>query len=244
MKIAQVLSLLLDYPTETLQEAQAELEQIVADSPLSATAKQALLQFVQEQCAMDLMDWQVQYNNLFERGRSLSLLLFEHLHGESRDRGQAMVDLMKQYTEAGLEIGVRELPDFIPLYLEFLSTQGAENLKLGIQETAHILAVLTARLEQRESGYASVFHALLDLGQVDIDLEDVHRQIKNEQRDDTKEALDKVWEEEMVTFGPSADNDACSSGISRPSESQRKDQYIPIDWADKLDRSLSTEQRG
>ena len=54
--------------------------------------------------------------------RRLSLHLFEHVHGESRDRGQAMVDLKAMYENAGLFV-TRELPDYVPLLLEFLSTQ-------------------------------------------------------------------------------------------------------------------------
>lgn len=234
MKIAQVISFLLDYPTEELLAAKDELLTVVKASALADEQQQRLLNFIEQKFTGELMDWQAEYNGLFERGRSLSLLLFEHIHGESRARGQAMVDLLNQYKEAGLDIGVRELPDYIPLYLEFLSTQGEENLKLGLQEIAHILALLTARLEQRDSSYAALTQSLLCLSGAEVDLADVHRQIATEARDDTKEALDKVWEEEMVTFGPDANADACSTGGYKPSESQRKDQYVPIQWADEL----------
>lgn len=241
MQIARVISLLLDYPTEGIVAAKQDLLHIIAESNLVDVRKADLAVFVERRCAGNLMDWQSEYDSLFERGRSLSLLLFEHVHGESRDRGQAMVNLMNQYKEAGLEIGVRELPDYIPLYLEFLSTQGEENLVLGLQEVAHILALLTARLEQRSSDYAAVTHALLNISGVAVDLDDVREQIANEKRDDTKEALDKVWEEEMVTFGPDSQGDGCSSGVNKPSESQRKDQYVPINWADMKDAGNSSE---
>lgn len=245
MKIAQVISLLLDYPTEDLLEAKQPIVEIISTSQLASEHKQAMFDFVENRFNGDLMDWQAEYNGLFERGRSLSLLLFEHIHGESRDRGQAMVNLLKQYKEAGLDIGVRELPDYIPLYLEFLSTQGDENLVLGLQEIAHVLATLSARLEQRESNYAAVTNSLLNLSGVQVDMADIHSQIANEERDDTSEALDKVWEEEMVTFGPDSGNDGCSSGTSKPSESQRKDQYVPIQWADELLKSSElAEKRG
>lgn len=130
MKILQVLSLLLDYPTELLSDSRDELINLTQDSSLSVKAKEAVLAFINTRLDGDLMDWQVDYDGLFERGRSLSLLLFEHLHGESRDRGQAMVNLQNQYKEAGLEIGLKELPDYVPLYLEFLSTQEMTTLAL------------------------------------------------------------------------------------------------------------------
>lgn len=244
MQIVNVISLLLDYPTAGLIEAQNDLLDIIENSTLPASEKQGLATFVQERCATELVDWQAEYDAMFERGRALSLLLFEHVHGESRDRGQAMVNLMKQYKDAGLELDVRELPDYIPLYLEFLSTQGEENLQLGLQEVAHILALLAARLETRESNYAALMHALIHLSGVTVDVDDVREQIANEERDDTKEALDKVWEEEMVTFGPDSSADGCSSAVTKPSESQRKDQLVPITWSDFKDAGQTEVQRG
>ena len=182
---------------------------------------------------MDILDWQSDYDGLFERGRSLSLLLFEHVHGESRDRGQAMIDLIQQYKSAGLDIGVRELPDYIPLFLEFLSTQGDENAQGWLQDVSHILGLLAVRLAKRDSNYATLFRALVHLSGAQINYEDLSEQIKDEKRDDTNEALDKVWEEEMVKFGQEANAEqGCPSGQYRPSESQRRDKDVPIQFVD------------
>ncbi|MAO68879.1 MULTISPECIES: nitrate reductase molybdenum cofactor assembly chaperone [Idiomarina] len=232
MQVLQVISLLLDYPKPELVEARAELEQMIQQSPLSADDKAALEAFIEHRTSMSLMDWQSEYDGLFERGRALSLLLFEHVHGESRDRGQAMVDLMNQYKTAGLDLGVKELPDYIPLYLEFLSTQGDENARLGLEEVAHILALLTARLEQRGSNYSLLFQTLLSISGVQIDLDDVRQQIANEKRDDTSKELDKVWEEEAVTFAGNDQMQGCPTAQNRPSEGQRRDQYVPLNTDD------------
>ncbi|MBV2127585.1 nitrate reductase molybdenum cofactor assembly chaperone [Arsukibacterium indicum] len=231
MDIIRVISLLLDYPELQLQQASSDLLAIVRQADISAKQQLQLTEFINERSQSDIMDWQSEYDGLFERGRSLSLLLFEHLHGESRDRGQAMVDLMQQYQQAGLDIGVRELPDYIPLYLEFLATQGEENARLGLAEVAHILSVLQCRLEQRNSNYQALFAALLELSGVQVELEPLREQLKAEKPDHTNEALDKVWEEEMVTFGPGAENDGCATS-SKPSETQRRDQYVPMQWTD------------
>lgn len=231
MQVLQAISLLLDYPRSELVEARTDLEQLVEQSPLNADDKTALITFIEHRTSMSLMDWQSEYDALFERGRALSLLLFEHVHGESRDRGQAMVDLMKQYKSAGLELGVKELPDYIPLYLEFLSTQGDDNARMGLEEAAHILALLTARLEQRGSDYSLLFQTLLSISGVQIDMDDVRQQISNEKRDDTAKELDKVWEEEAVTFTGN-DQQGCPTAQSRPSEGQRKDQYVPLNTDD------------
>lgn len=229
MQVLRLISLLLDYPTEELLAERDALLQVAATANVSTKAQHNLVNFLQHYFAQDLLDWQEGYDSLFERGRSVSLHLFEHVHGESRDRGQAMVDLLNQYKAAGLDIAVKELPDYIPLYLDFLSTQGDENIRLGLQEVAHILALIAARLEQRDSRYALLFDVLLELSQMEIDMADLRAQIANEQPDYTPKELDKVWEEEMVNFMDNTQDSACgtSSGY-RPSESQRKDQYIPL----------------
>ena len=228
MKIFQVVSLLLDYPTEDLVAAQHDLLDVVSASTLDPNIKSQLSDFITSRCNSDLMDWQSDYDGLFERGRSLSLLLFEHIHGESRDRGQAMVNLLDQYKQAGLDLDKKELPDYIPLYLEFLSTQGEENGQIGLEEIAPILAVLACRADQRETNYAALFHTLLALSNAEVDLSDIKAQISTEKRDDTAKELDKVWEEEMVTFmGNDQTDSACGSG-NKPSEQQRKDHYVPL----------------
>ncbi len=231
MQVLSVLSHLLDYPTAALVSAEGELINIVNDSPLSVENKAALNSFIHTQCQQELMDWQAQYDGLFERGRALGLWLFEHVHGESRDRGQAMVDLIEQYKQAGLELNLNELPDYIPLFLEFLATQGSDNAKEWLSDVEHILAILMCRLEKRNSDYAVVFSCLLDIAGSEIDLNALRSQINEEKRDDTKHAIDKEWEEEAVTFGAqSATN--CASSVNRPLESQRKDQYVPVSWTD------------
>ena len=126
MRILKVISLLLDYPSELLRDNHDELAGVITMArEISPTQRIALVGLLDELAGGDLMDVQERYSELFDKGRALSLLLFEHVHGESRDRGQAMVDLMAQYTEAGFAIDVRELPDYIPLYLEYLATRDA-----------------------------------------------------------------------------------------------------------------------
>ena len=233
IKILSLLSRLIDYPTEQLfSHHQDIVEFIQHDKFLDDEQRNGLLAFVEQRFSGDLLDWQSEYDGLFERGRMLSLLLYEHIHGESRDRGQAMVDLLKQYRAAGLDIGVHELPDYIPLFVEFASTQGEENAKGWLQDVAPILALLAVRLQKRDSNYAALFTSLLHISAASIDMQDIALQVKNEKRDDTKKAMDKVWEEEAVTFGGDAVNGGCPTATSKPSESQRRDQDVPIQFFD------------
>jgi nitrate reductase delta subunit len=220
----KAIARLMDYPTAEVQAGAAELNEILLDCPLlSFKLKARLKNWLADYESTDLMDLQEAYGGLFDRGRATSLLLFEHVHGESRDRGQAMVDLMALYNSHGFEINTRELPDYIPMYLEYLSYRPQEEAENGILDVAHILAMVGARLEDRQSGYGLLFRALLDLSQADISVDEFLDQASNEERDDSLEALDKIWEEEAVTFGADDKSAQCpSTGPSvRPNDNQQ-----------------------
>ncbi|MBA1261459.1 nitrate reductase molybdenum cofactor assembly chaperone [Stutzerimonas stutzeri] len=234
MQILKVISLLLDYPDECLREARAELaEAIDAAREISPQLRTALRVLLDELSEGELMDAQERYTDLFDKGRALSLLLFEHVHGESRDRGQAMVDLMAQYQAAGFAIGVRELPDYIPLYLEYLATREALEAREGLADVAHLLALLAARLEERESPHAACFHALLQIAGEPLQetLAGLREQVAAEERDDSLEALDRVWEEEQVNFLQAEQQDRCPSMPSGPGKA-REESPVPLHWTD------------
>jgi nitrate reductase delta subunit len=180
----------------------------------------------------DLMDAQAEYDGLFERGRSLALWLFEHVHGESRDRGQEMVDLISNYRQAGLEINQHELPDYLPLFLEFLSTQGRDNATSWLLDMEHILALLQCRLEKRNSDYRLLFELLLHIAGSRLSLDEVRQRIADEKPDHSKQAIDKEWQEEEVTFGADSLDKDCSGAQRKPSESQRQDLDVPLHWVD------------
>lgn len=196
-----VISRLLEYPDAALWQHQQELFDALASSDnLSKADAQQVGIFLRDLTSQDLLDAQATYSELFDRGRATSLLLFEHVHGESRDRGQAMVDLLAQYERHGLQLDSRELPDHLPLYLEYLAQLPTAEAIGGLQDIAPILALLQARLQQRESHYASLFDALLTLTKTEVDNAQVAEKIAGEARDDTPQALDAVWEEEQVKF--------------------------------------------
>ncbi|UNK54178.1 nitrate reductase molybdenum cofactor assembly chaperone [Rahnella aceris] len=210
MNSLRLTGLLLDYPSEELWQHQPELLEAVAESPeLTQEQRLDLALYITAFCKQDLLDAQSAYTGLFDRGRATSLLLFEHVHGESRDRGQAMVDLMGQYREAGLEIDSRELPDYLPLYLEYLTTRDENQAREGLRDIAPILALLSARMQARDSHYAELFDLLLALSGSDIATETVREGIRQEARDDTPAALDAVWEEEQIKF---LGEQSCASG--------------------------------
>lgn len=223
LKLLKVLSLLIDYPSTELFEGEAfaQCKQLVVKSTLiSPQVRGQIIGLIDELLELGSLEAQSRYDGLFERGRSLSLWLFEHVHGESRDRGQAMVDLMAQYETAGFEIGVKELPDYLPMYLEFLAYQATVidddiQIRMDIADVSHIIALLAARLVERNSLYSSCFNALLQIAGKPLDVVDEYlEKISNEKRDDSLEAIDKDWEEEVVDFLGAQQEERCSSQTS------------------------------
>tara|TARA_R110000868_G_scaffold13892_1_gene64567 strand:+ start:1318 stop:2013 length:696 start_codon:yes stop_codon:yes gene_type:complete len=201
-KTFKVMAALLSYPTADIQDAGRELKAVMAAEGLLSVGQQTRLGHLIDQLAgRDLYDLQERYVSLFDRSRTLSLHLFEHVHGESRARGQAMVDLQNVYGEHGLEINAKELPDFLPLFLEFLSTIPLGEARALLGETSHVLEALRDRLRKRKSIYAAVFRSLLTLAKLDATADQPEIQTEDEEADDL-EALDKAWAEEPVTFGP------------------------------------------
>jgi len=172
-----------------------------------------LHRLLRELASGDLYDLQERYVLLFDRTRSLSLYLFEHVHGESRDRGQAMVDLKAQYEKAGLELDTTELPDFLPLFMEYVSTLPPTEARDTLAQPAHIFAAQAERLRKRRSAYEAVFRALVALSAVAPKADEVSALLTLPDPDaNDLAALDAAWEDEEVRFGPGA-NDGCKDGL-------------------------------
>ncbi|MCE8509053.1 nitrate reductase molybdenum cofactor assembly chaperone [Ruegeria pomeroyi] len=200
----KALSLLLSYPTRELQAAMPEIGGVLAaDSRLTAAARRDLRPLVEALGGRDIYDLEEQYVMLFDRSRTLSLNLFEHVHGESRDRGGAMVSLLETYRAGGFDPVTSELPDHLPVLLEFLSMRPFAEVQETLADAAHIFEALSARLVRRESPYAPAFAALLQLSGAKADREAVAELLDQPEVDPNDlEALDEVWEESEVRFGP------------------------------------------
>lgn len=196
----RALSLLLGYPSAELQAHIDDIRQALRKERLApAAALDALEPLLSKLETGDLFDLQADYTDLFDRSRKLSLHLFEHVHGDSRDRGPAMVDLGQTYIDRGFIMTLSELPDYLPLYLEFLACQPFDEARALLGEPAHVLAALQQRLAERGSPYAAVFGALLALAEARPDAEALKALLE---RDPAAEAdVDDEWREAPVTFG-------------------------------------------
>jgi len=233
--ILKMISRLLDYPSQAMFDASGELIDVVEQSNLRQQHKTQLVSFIQQLTTRDLYDAQENYDLLFDRGRALSLLLFEHVHGESRDRGQAMVNLMNVYKSKGFEVHSSQLPDYIPLYLEFLSEQDKIFAEEWLGDIAHLMTMLSERLIERECYYSILFDSLIEISGIETDRKEISETVKQEQRDDTVEAIDREWEDKEIKFDdpiPSGAGCSSTSGLHQSNNSLDPNtiQQVPIKW--------------
>jgi len=204
-KSLRVLAALLGYPDARLRSHLPEMRGLLGDErALSPSRQTELLALMDTLQRADPLVIEAAYVELFDRGRATSLHLFEHVHGDSRDRGPAMIDLGQTYEKAGLILAEGELPDYLPAVLEFVSTQPPREARAFLAEMAHIFNAIFSALQQRQSAYASVLGALLDLA--------------GEKAQPVKpvpdEPLDESWAEPKVF-------DGCSSkGQAKPGQAQ------------------------
>ena len=163
-KTLRVLAHLLSYPDAELRAHLPELQAALRDEAALSPARLAELDGLITRLARRRpLDVEADHVELFDRGRGTALHLFEHVHGDSRDRGPAMLDLIKTYEEAGLYLGESELPDHLTVVLEYASTQPPAQAAAFLREISHILQVIFSALLKRQSPYASVVAAVLDL---------------------------------------------------------------------------------
>jgi nitrate reductase delta subunit len=200
----RVLSALLTYPDACVREHLPEMRRVISEernfSPSRRSELQALIDGLLRAGPLEA---EANYVELFDRGRSTSLHLFEHVHGDSRDRGPAMIDLGQTYAKAGLMLADGELPDYLPVVLEFVSTQPPREARAFLSEMAHILNAIFGALVQRKSAYASVLGALLELAGEEVTL-------VTPTADDP---LDTSWPE------PAAFDGCSTKGQERPQQS-------------------------
>mgnify|MGYP003620087714 CR=1 FL=1 len=201
----RALALLLGYPDATLrQQLPAPMEALDQEGAIPVARRVELRSLAADLSRRDPLEVEAQYVETFDRGRATSLHLFEHVHGDSRDRGPAMIDLAQTYEKAGMYLAEGEMPDFLPVVLEFTSTQPPREAREFLAEMAHIFNAIFAALQQRGSAYACVLGALLELAGEKASPVEIA----------AEEAIDAVWQEPVVF-------DGCSSkGQSKPDQPQ------------------------
>lgn len=209
IKTYKILSLLLSYPSDELQDFLLEVEKELREEALLQEERiDEIAKFCERFYQIDLTNWQEEYVQLFDYSRSVSLHIFEHIKGDSRDRGQAMVNLMEFYKETGMHLTAKELPDYIPAFLEYLSTLPIPKAADLLAETVNIMDRINEALSESKNPYSAIFKAIISLSAKRPDKAITREMIKNEKPLD----LDAEYEEEAVTFGGAAPS--CSSQVS------------------------------
>ena len=215
----KALGALLDYPSPELQAAADEIEQALREERAVPEAELAgVLALVDRLRRSDIMEAQEYWIGLFDRSKRLALHLYEHSYGESRDRGQAMVNLALTYRMNGFELNAAEMPDYLPLFLEFLSVIPEAHARRYLTDAIEIIEALRIRLEERDSTYAAVLGALVTLASREADDDEVEAILAGEPRDPQDlEALDREWAEDPVDFTAGSALKDCpySGGIAR-----------------------------
>jgi len=198
----KALGALLDYPTPELHAALDEVEQALCEErALPAAELEGVRALIERLRRTDIMDAQEYWIGLFDRSKRLALHLYEHSYGESRDRGQAMVNLALTYRMNGFELNAAEMPDYLPLFLEFLSVIAEVHARRYLTDAIEIIEALRIRLEERDSTYAALLGALVSLASREADVDQVEAILAEEPQDPADlEALDKEWAEEPVDF--------------------------------------------
>jgi len=204
-KTLRVLSALLAYPDAQMRRHLAEMRDLLQTEAALAQARIAELHaLVGALMRAEPLEAEADYVELFDRGRGTSLHLFEHVHGDSRERGPAMIDLGQTYEKAGLILAEGELPDYLPAVLEFVSTQPPREARAFLGEMAHIFNAIFNALQERGSPYAAVLGALLELA----------GEKAQAAKPAAEEPLDESWAEPVVF-------DGCSTkGQARPGQPQ------------------------
>ena len=201
----RALARLIAYPDAQLRsELDALLQVLDQEDAVLPKRRAELRTLVTHLLRQDALEAEARYVETFDRGRATSLHLFEHVHGDSRDRGPAMIDLVQTYQQAGLYLAPEELPDHLGVVLEFASTQPPALAKAFLGEVAHILNAIFSALLKRESPYAAVVAAVLELAGQKAEAVPFK----------ADEALDEAWAE------PEAFDGCATRGQNRPGQAQ------------------------
>lgn len=200
MRTLKILGFFLTYPEQGhLLSVRECMDVLRAEKWLSESRLNQLSDGLESFEGKSLLDLQEDYVALFDRTPSLSLHLFEHVHGDSRDRGQALVDLLKVYEEAGLFISTHEMPDYLPLFAEYAATLSPEEASKTVGSVVNILSSLAERLRNRESFYAHIFDSIIETAARTPDAKAVEEYLKKSSgKALSNDEMDKQWEEQFA----------------------------------------------
>ena len=154
-------SALLCYPEAELIEALPEFQAALKEWPELQSQEGRLKNFLDYLGNHNLRELQENYVATFDRNRNHALYIFEHVYGEDRDRGSAMVDLLQEYRNHGFV-----LPDYLPALREYLSQVPSEHAQKLLGDAGHVIAHIGGQLEKSGSPYAVLLQGITELSPV------------------------------------------------------------------------------
>ncbi|HFL8794862.1 MAG TPA: nitrate reductase molybdenum cofactor assembly chaperone [Candidatus Azosocius sp. HAIN] len=168
--IYKTLSILLMYPDIKFRPFLKDFLIIFYNEKiLSKESHESIIFFINFLLKEDIFLLQQMYIDTFDKKNIHSLYLFEHIHGDSKDRGQAMVDLQNMYISSGYKISSYELPDYFPVFLEYLSLISEKDAKILLLEVINIILIIAIRLRDSNNIYSKLFFILEELSNVKPD---------------------------------------------------------------------------
>jgi len=229
MQTIKALGALLLYPDEAIIEALDELQQVIEkETLLSPEQTAAVVHCISEMRLQELLDLQEEYVQLFDNSPKHALYLFQHLYGDSPDRGPAMADLIEMYKDHGYQPVANELPDYLPLYCEFTAQFPEPEARALLGRALPVLELVAQRLEQKDNPYAAVLSALSSLAIADEETEAVVQLLKVQTRNSkTEQTLDEAWQEQPVSFTAAGEQLNHPTGtINIPVDSVTRKQHV------------------
>lgn len=228
MRTIKALGALLHYPQEELIEALDDIQQIIDTEPLlrpgQRSALGGCLAAMREQTLLDLQE---QYVQLFDTNPKLALYLFQHLYGDTPQRGPALADLIGMYRDHGWQPAANELPDYLPLFCEFAAQFPQPEARSLLGRALPVLELMAQRLEEEGSAYAAIFSALGSLAERNEDTVAIEKLLSARIRGGKDLSLDEAWKEQPVTFTAAGEQLNNPTGtINIPLESVTRNQTV------------------
>ena len=205
--IYKILSMLMLYPDVNLKNFCKDLLFVVNNEKnLLENVRSDVIFFINYLINEDLLFLQQSYVDVFDRQKMYSLYLFEHIHGDSKDRGQAMVDLQNMYLSYGYKIKIYELPDYLPVFLEYLYLIPDKESLYLLGEVINIITVIGTRLKKIDNLYYKLFFVLEELSNVKSDANIVKLGLSYKESVNLQDEFEKEWTESMFHYNKRINN--------------------------------------
>ncbi len=157
MQIYKLMSVLLEYPDQELIDNLPEIPEKLAQCvDIDDAELIALCEFIDHLAGRTLTELQQDYVQTFDMTAEHSLHLTHHLFGDDKNRGPALIDLGELYKDYGVEVMGNELPDYLPLILEFAAYLDDSEATVFLSDANKVLKVLADNLKKAGSPYAEL----------------------------------------------------------------------------------------